>query len=432
MESPEKVTNSLLFVHMLSTNSFLRMSEKIKLCQSTRGHLGSIVAVDIFPLSHSVSKIESKGAAGDYIFFSASSAGEIKAWSWSEGSGELSHVGGIRNTGLRISTLGVVVLGSPTDAKTSFVEEYNLLCLSGHSNGMIMSWAFSSNPNRIRNDSITALQAHTGPVVSLSLLDGHHFPQTEHIDKYLLSASLDGSCSLLGVTSEGKILSLHRYFSPGPTHAIFLATHDRDIEVFQVNENTVTSFIVTTSESIIPSRWRETSLTHSYELDFDDTPRSDPSQPAERSSRSVILGSAETPITMRKTSSSSQPLTLTLNLDTSLNPYDDPQTSALSPLSPRSLSTDVSIGQMNSLKIGHLSLKNLKHLTNREIWKADNHDFLSVHDELHDEEVLSPSFLESEGRSDLDKLASWNITLGVRTELQNANLGPLGGWDHQR
>jgi hypothetical protein len=388
------------------------------------------VGVETFNLAHSVSKIESRSASiGDYILVSASSVGEIKAWSWSEASGELAHVGGIRNTGVRISTLGVVLLESPTDTKTPPVGEYNFLCLSGHSNGMIMSWIFSSNPSRIRKDPMAALQAHTGPIVSLRLLDRNFFSKRDDIDNFMLSGSLDGSCSLLGITSGGVVRILHRYFSPGPTHAIFMTPHERDIEIFQVNESTVTSFIATTSESIIPSRWRETSLTtRQSELDLSDTPRSDTSQsePEVRSvGISVVLGSAETPITMRKTSSSSQPLTLTLNLDTSLNPYEDNQASTFSPLSQRSLSTDVSIGQMNSLKIGHLSLKNLKHLTNREIWKADNHDFLSVHDEINDEDAMSPAFLESETHSDLDKLASWNITLGVRTELQNAKKDKL-------
>jgi hypothetical protein len=359
---------------------------------------------------------------------SASMTGEIKAWSWSALSGDLTHIGGIHNTGMKISSISVIILEETVKSPHLEVsrQDYTLACLSGYTNGMLESWIFSSNRDHVRKAPVTSLQGHTGSIIFLQVLDGKKYPESPEYGHIVLSGSSDGSCCLLGVTYEGLIVIIHTYFSPGPTQAVAVSfSAEHEMEIYQINEHGITSFIAAAprSSSIIPSRWKDTPFSSHRPDEDSESPRSLPDET--KSTLSVILGSAETPITMRKVSSSSQPLTLTLNLETGLNPYGQ-ETSGCSPISHRSLSTDISVGQMNSIKIGHLSLKNLKHLTNREIWKTDNSEFNSLHDEINDEDAAPPTQLETrESPSDLDRLASWNITLGVRMELQSAKKDKL-------
>lgn len=366
-----------------------------------QGHIASVSAVDIVSLSHSISTGGSNICVpGNYLVLSASYAGDLKAWSWSEFAGELTCVGGIHDTGGRISAVHVLKLEVLDENK-----ELYMLCMTGHSSGLIQTWTFSSNLKHLMKEPISSIVVHSGRVLSLHPTNIY----TSCVSKNcILSTSADGSTAFLEITHEGKISVLQRYFSTGMTHATFVRDGNMEIEIFQIYDDRITSFLAASNCSLIPSHYRNENKIKGVNGSL-----------SQDSKHDEVQDSSDPPTSTRKTSSASQ-FNLVLDIDDGLEPYKSIEPTQITPLSNRSLSTDVSLGQVNSLKIGHLSLKHLKHLTNREIWKADNQEFDALHDEINDEEVALPFFSEPQERSNLDNLATWNITLEVRVELQNA------------
>ena len=450
--------NGVLSVWKILHKNSSRANTGATECMSVVAHRSAVNRIEVLRVAHSnADRNSSNGGVriGHNIILSSDVSGEIKAWSLCSVTGQLLHVG-VLNTHSKLSTIGAVIMNYvedpiskemresyPTEDKKRrskpSADDFNIVCVSGHVNGKISSWIFSSNPSLATENALSTMHPHTGSVIAIDKLGNHVIPsalsllgdkRATSIERLMLSAASDGSCCLFGLTACAKILPLHRYYSSGPTRAVVVSSDaginglstSSEVEVFQINESSVTSFIATTPRfsTAIPKRWRDRVHYRGMLVHSIPDQRSRPASASSRtsaSSKSLVFPAGSS------VSSSMPSIRIDWNDDLGLQPeiYDAEVSPLDTPLSCKS--SDVSIGPMKGMKIGHLSLKNLKEMTTREIWKADNNrDFECRHPSDADGELLDdarPGELPQPVASGVNS-TTWNLTLGVQTELQLA------------
>ena len=296
--------------------------------------------------------------------------------------------------------------------------------------GKLSSWIFSSNENNARDGPTSVCHAHSTAVVSIVTLPDarNNEPYFEQeLAKLMLSASCDGSACLFGISKSGFLVPLHLYFSPGPTRAIVVCqgaltkTPDAEVEILQINETSMTSFIALTApynSSAIPVRWRHDAKPKLVDDLYVPVPvshllrRNSGTSTNSESSISRIASSSSAEV--MKAADNSLPRELSLDFYVGNNGQSSPNDDSShtrshlnSPLSRSSSALDTVNDSVKSVA-SHLSLHDLKQTSSaRQQWMKGG-DNESVDSEMKDDCV---------GEEEKASVDNWTDTLGIRTEL---------------
>ena len=420
-------------------------------------HKKGISHIEIIYLDHSMSHQSvptREPVKNQCVILTTCLSGDIKAWSLSTELGIVSLVGSL-NSYKKILALGITLLphidtsedekyfgdsvgpdGSRAEStgfgshekapRTKDDDEFNIICATGHSDGTLSSWIFSSNINNARNDPTSVVHAHSSAVISIVTLPDVRIKEnyfSQGVAKLMLSACCDGSACLFGIGKSGFLVPLHLYFSPGPTRAIsvcqgeLVKTPTAEVEIVQINETNMTSFIALTApynSSVIPVRWRQDTKPKLVDDLYVPVPMSHLMRRESSKSSATNDSLNYSPIEAIKSDSPAPKVSSKHIFYGGDNDFPGQRSRSgsqnSSPCSRASSHVSgYSVGCV-SLESNRLSLQNLKETSARQQWKSGN-DIVSRSTSAASTELMNDD-LDPEKSKD-----NWTDTLGIRTEL---------------